>query len=168
MLEIVALAIFAGLLVYAACSDIARLIIPNWVSIALVAAFPIAALAAGLPWQEIGLHFLFGAGVLVIGFFLFAGNIIGGGDAKLLAAAAVWTGFPAFAPFAFWTVMAGGALALALLGARRMIRQAETNPAFVNRLLTPKSGVPYGVAIMAGGLAAIPAMPFALSSLTLP
>ncbi|MGE0740569.1 MAG: prepilin peptidase [Hyphomonadaceae bacterium] len=168
MLEILALAIFAGLLVYAACSDIARLIIPNWVSIALVAIFPVAALLLGLSLAEIGMHFLFGFCVLAVGFFLFNGNIIGGGDAKLLAAAAVWTGFPAFAPFAFWTAIAGGLIALALLGARRVIAPADGRPAFVNRLLTPKSGVPYGVAIMAGGLMAIPAMPFVLGPLTLP
>jgi len=168
MLGLFALAVFAGLLIYAACSDVARLIIPNWVSIALAAAFPAAALAAGMPLAVIGVHLLFGVAVLAVGFFLFAANIIGGGDAKLLAAAAVWTGFPAFAPFAFWTAIAGGVMAIVLLAARHFIKQAEKRPVFVNRLLKPQGGVPYGVAIMAGGLMAMPALPFALGSLTLP
>jgi prepilin peptidase CpaA len=168
MLAVLALLAFAGLLIYAACSDVARLIIPNWVSIALAAIFPAAALAQGVPLTEIGMHFVFGFAVLAVGFFLFQANIIGGGDAKLLAAAAVWTGFPGFAPFAFWTAVAGGAIALGLLIARRVVKTTESRPAFVNRLLTPKGGVPYGVAIMAGGLMAMPALPFALSSLTLP
>ena len=43
---------------------------------------------------------------LHLGFGLF-----GGGDAKLLAATAVWTGFGAFPQFLFWTALAGGALA---------------------------------------------------------
>ncbi len=167
MLELLALAAFAGLLLYAACSDIARLIIPNWVSIALVAIFPVAALASGVVWTEIGMHLLFGAAILAVGFFLFAANIIGGGDAKLLAATAAWTGFSAFMPFIFWTAVAGGVMALALLAARQFVKQAETNPPFVNRLLKEQNGIPYGVAIMIGGLMAIPSLPLAVNSLTL-
>jgi len=168
MLELLAIAAFAGLLIYAACSDVARLIIPNWVSLAMLAAFPVFALAAGMPLREFGLHLAFGAGALVVGYFMFAANVIGGGDAKLFAAATVWTGFVAFIPFLFGTVIAGGILALALLAARQFVAQAETNLPFVNRLLTGQSGIPYGVAIMAGGLLAIPSIPFLSTSLTIP
>jgi len=163
MLSIVALAVFASLLLYAACSDIARMIIPNWVSIALSAAFPVAAFGVGMPFNEIGMHVLFGAAVLAVGFFLFAANIFGGGDAKLLAATAVWTGFSGFWPLFFWTATAGGLLALALLVARHLVNQTATNPPFVNHLLRKQSGIPYGVAIMCGGLLAIPSLPFVLS-----
>jgi len=168
MLSLLSLAAFAGLLIYAACSDVARLIIPNWVSIALAALFAPAALALGLPLGQIGVHLLFGAAVLVVGFFLFQANIIGGGDAKLLAATAVWTGFPGFAPFIIWTAIAGGALALALLAARRTLPESPMWPEFVNRLLKPSGGVPYGVAIMAGGLMAVPALSYLSTPLTLP
>ncbi len=168
MFELLSLAAFAGLLLYAAWSDIASLTIPNWVSVALAGIFPVAALAAGLPLGDIGMHALFGLAVLAVGFFLFQANIIGGGDAKLLAAASVWTGFPGLPAFMFWTAIAGGVLALALLAARQFMKQTETQPAFVNRLLKQSGGVPYGVAIMAGGLMAIPALPFTLDSLTLP
>jgi len=168
MVDLLALAAFAALLIYAACSDVASLTIPNWVSIAMAALFVPAALATGMPLGEIGMHFAFGLAMLVVGFFLFQANIIGGGDAKLLAAAAVWTGFPAFAPFILWTAVAGGVMALAILAARQFLKQAETNPPFVNRLLKHQGGVPYGVAIMAGGLMALPALPFVLGPLTLP
>ena len=163
MVGFLALAAFAGLLIYAACSDIARLAIPNWVSIALAASFVVAALAAGVPLMQVGAHLLFGAIILAAGFFLFQANIIGGGDAKLLAGAAVWTGFSAFTPFIFWTATTGGLLALAVIAARRFIKQAETNPAFVKRLLGDQNVVPYGVAIMAGGLMALPALSFLLA-----
>ncbi len=168
MVGLLALTAFAGLLIYAACSDIARLTIPNWVSIAMPALFVAAALFAGMPLAQVGAHLLFGAAILAVGFFLFQASIIGGGDAKLLAAAAVWTGFPAFAPFLFWTAAAGGLLALSLLAARHFVKQAATHPAFVNRLLKHQNGVPYGVAIMAGGLMALPALPFVLDPLTAP
>jgi prepilin peptidase CpaA len=162
MLSILAPAVFAGLLLYAACSDMARMIIPNGVSIALAAAFPLAALAAGLPLGQLGMHLLFAAGVLVVGFFLFAGNIIGGGDAKLLAAAAAWIGPAGFLDFAVWTALAGGALAATVLLARANSGHlvAIGAPDFVHRLLTPKKGIPYGVAIMCGGLMSIPSLPF--------
>jgi prepilin peptidase CpaA len=163
MLDILALAAFAGLLIYAASSDIARMIIPNWVSIAMAGTFPIAALADGMPLLDIGLHVLFGLAILVAGFFLFAGNIIGGGDAKLLAATAVWTGYLAFLPFMYWTVVAGGVMALALLAARQFIPQTESHPRFLNHLLKKQNGIPYGVAIMFGGLMAIPSLSFVLA-----
>ncbi len=167
MFEMIALAAFAGLVVYAACSDMARLIIPNWVSIALAAIFPIAALIAGAPLMSIGLHLLFGFGVLALGFVLFQFNIIGGGDAKLLAAVSIWTGMTAFMPFIFWTAIAGGVMALALLTARQLL-PVGTYPAFVDHLLKKQNGIPYGVAIMVGALMAIPFLPYLSSPLTLP
>jgi prepilin peptidase CpaA len=166
MFELFALAAFAGLLVYAACSDMARLIIPNWVSIALAAIFPVAALIAGAPLMDIGLHLLFGFGALVAGFVLFQFNIIGGGDAKLLAAVSVWTGLAAAIPFVVWTALAGGVMALALLTARQLL-PVGTYPAAVDHLLKKQNGIPYGVAIMIGGLLAIPSLPHVSSPLTL-
>jgi len=105
--------------------------------------------------------------VLAVGFFLFAANIIGGGDAKLLAAVSIWTGMTAFMPFILWTVIAGGVMALMLLTARQLI-PIGTYPAFVDHLLKKQNGIPYGVAIMIGALMAIPSLPYLSSPLTLP
>src|SRR5690606_13367720 len=135
MLVLLALIVFAGLLLYAAGSDVTSYTIPNWVSVALIVVFAAFALALGMPLQEIGWHFVFGLAVLGVGFFLFQAKVFGGGDAKLLAAAATWTGFATFQPFFFWTAVAGGLLAASLLAARQFIKQTETNPPFVNRLL---------------------------------
>ena len=168
MIEYLALAAFAGLLVVAALSDIATMTIPNWVSIALAGAFLPVALIAGMALGQIGLHLAFGFAVLVIGFALFQFGVLGGGDAKLIAAAAVWTGAAAFGPFALGTVLAGGVIALVLLITRMRLKPSEARPAFVNRLLKPRGGVPYGVAILAGGIAALGALPFAGNTLTLP
>jgi len=168
MIALAALALFAALLIYAACSDIMSLTIPNWVSIALVAIFLAAAPFGGLSWRDIGIHLLFGFAVLGVGFLLFQANVFGGGDAKLLGAVSVWTGFAGFGEFAIATVMAGGVLALTLLTARKYAPLfAAHHPEFVNRLLTPKMGAPYGVAIMIGGLKAMPVLPIAATALTL-
>jgi prepilin peptidase CpaA len=111
---------------------------------------------------------LFGVGVLLLGFLLFQINVFGGGDAKLIAAAAVWTGVAAFLEFALWTAIAGGFLAMFLLVTRARLKPSDARPAFLNRLLTGKGGVPYGVAILAGGLMALDGLPFARGPLTLP
>lgn len=168
MFEILALSGFAGLLVAAACSDVATMTIPNWISIALAVLFAPAAFFAGMSLPDIGWHIGFGAAILAIGFALFQFGVLGGGDAKLIAAAAVWTGAAAFGPFALWTAVAGGLLALVLLVTRMRVKPDETRPAFVNRLLRPRGGVPYGVAIMLGGVAALQTLPLAGNTLTLP
>jgi prepilin peptidase CpaA len=168
VLALLALVLFAGLLIYAACSDIASLTIPNWVSLAMAGAFPVLAFVSGFDITTIGVHFLFGLAVLAVGFFLFQANIIGGGDAKLLAAAAIWTGSVAFVDFIVWTAIAGGVLALIVMAARHNAGALAAAPSFVFRLLTPKSGLPYGVAIMIGGLMAAPSMPMFSAALTLP
>lgn len=168
VLEIMALVVFVGLLAASAWWDVTTMTIPNWVSIALTALFPVFALLNGMPLAQIGMHLAFGAGILVIGFLLFQINIMGGGDAKMIAATAVWTGLGAFAPFIVWMAIFGGVIAMTLLMARKAVRPGATQPAFVNRLLKPRGGVPYGVAILAGGLMALHALPFAATSLTTP
>jgi prepilin peptidase CpaA len=168
MLELVALAVFAGLLIYAAGSDVTSYTIPNWVSLAMAGALPAFALALGMPLGQVGIQILFGVAILFVGFFLFQAKIIGGGDAKLLAATAMWTGSAAFIPFIFWTAVAGGVMAAALLAARQFVPQAQANPGFVNRLLTQHNGIPYGLAILVGGLMAIPTLPILTHPLTLP
>lgn len=163
MIEVLALIPFAGLLIAAAISDVATMKIPNWVSIALAAAYPMAAIITGQSLAEIGLNLAFGFGVLVMCFFLFQLGLFGGGDAKLIAAAAVWTGLGAFGVFALWMALAGGLIAILLLLARQAIKPDERRPAFVNRLLKPRGGVPYGVAIAIGGMAALDVARMALT-----
>ncbi len=167
MLDAIALLIFAGLLLYAAASDAASLIIPNWVSAALALAFPPLALADGLPLDQIGVHAAFGFGALIVTFFLFQANVIGGGDAKLIAAVGVWTGAAGFLTFLLSAAIAGGVMAAALMVLRSRVPYLPGAPGFVNRLLEHKAGMPYGLAILVGGWAAIDVLPF-VSPLTLP
>lgn len=168
MFEFLPLFVFTGLLAYAAFSDITTMTIPNWVSIVLAAIFPVFALLAGWSPALIGLHILIGLAVLLLGFLLFQFNILGGGDAKMIAAAGVWTGLIALPVFIAWTTLAGGVLTLSILIARRQLKPADGRPAFVNKLLTEKVGVPYGVAILVGGLMALRSLPIASTPLTMP
>lgn len=152
-------AVFLGLVLFAAASDIGSMTIPNWVSIAIALLFPIAAVSAQMSWAAIGLHAGVGALVFLAGFALFAMGVLGGGDVKVIAAVSVWTGVSALAAFAFWTTAAGGVLALAMLLARKAVTPGQTRPAFLNRLLDPTRGIPYAVAIAVGAIASLSRQP---------
>lgn len=149
-IEILLLA-FAGLTVAAALSDAVRFIIPNWLCGVIALLFPIAALVAGFDWPLVGMHFLGGFLALLIGFALFAPGWIGGGDAKLFAAAALWFGWADMFAFLFHTALAGGLLVLLLLALRRGVPMSGL-PAgrFAKTALAEGAPVPYGIAIAAG------------------
>ena len=89
---------------------------------------------------------------------MFAMNWIGGGDAKLFAAAGLWLGWPAALNYLAITALAGGALALLLLSLRAPAFRplAQMAPPWIGRLASPGENVPYGVAIAIGALAAFP------------
>jgi len=168
MIELLPLLPFILLLLFAAGSDIATMTIPNWVSIAMAALFPAVALALGMPLTQIGMHVLCGAAMLIVCYLMFSASIMGGGDAKLIAAAAVWTGFGALGPFVVWIALTGGVIALALLVTRKWVKPDPARPAFLNRLLKPRGGVPYAVAIMAGGLAVLDSLTLGAPALLAP
>lgn len=152
------LLVFAGLVVVGAVRDLTTYTIPNWISLALAAAFLPAALVAGESWSTIGLSVLVGVGMLAVGIVMFALGWIGGGDAKLMAAASMWLGLQGLTPFVLYTGLAGGALALMLLAARSTWLRpfAAVGPGWVDRLATPGGATPYGVAIAVGALGAFP------------
>lgn len=137
----------AGLFLWAAASDVATRRIPNRLTaaLALVGLVRLAAdLAAGGGWTDPALDLAAAAAVLVLGAAGFAAGVLGGGDVKLAAAAALWLGAGALAPFLMVSALAGGLLALAYL-ALGILRRGSKRPV---------PSLPYGVALAAGGLVA--------------
>ena len=161
LLQAACLTVFPALLIVAAFTDAVSFTIPNRVSLLLAATFVPAALSVGQPIGEIGMSFAVGGGALVVAIGMFAAGWIGGGDAKLLAASALWLGLPGAPTFLMFTALSGGALALLLMNARSPWFRAyfASGPGWLARLATPDAGVPYGVAIAAGALAAFPQSP---------
>lgn len=158
LLQTLLLFAFPALVVVGAMRDAVSFTIPNWVSIALAAAFLPAAVAMGAGPAQIGLACLIGLGALIAGMGMFAVGWIGGGDAKLFAAAGLWMGLSALLPYLLVTALAGGALAVVLLALRSVWLRpiAARAPGWFARLATPGENVPYGVAIAFGALAAFP------------
>ncbi len=161
MLTLLVLSALPLLLILAAMKDAATMTIPNWISLCAVAAFFLVSPFFLAP-AEVGQNLLVGFGALAVGFAMFSFNWIGGGDAKLLAAGALWLGLGALPDFLLWTALAGGGVSLGLLGARHaalyvpFVAPLASGHGPVARLLAPKGDIPYGLAICAGGLAAFP------------
>jgi prepilin peptidase CpaA len=135
------------ILAWAAVSDVQKRIIPNVSVLALLAVF--------LGWAVLVLGF--GAPLLsalaaaaiafAVTFALYAFKVIGAGDSKLFAAAALFCGLGYLPLFALATVLAGGAIAAVSLASR---------PHRAMAMLTMGGkgdwgrGIPYGVAIAIG------------------
>lgn len=146
---------------FAGAMDLFTMTIPNRISIGLIAAFLIAAIAAPLGWAELASHV--GAGVLMlgVGIALFAGGFVGGGDAKLLAAAALWFGFEHLIEYLLLVSVAGGVLVIGILLYRGVAPPLWLyRQPWAMRLHAKAGGVPYGIAIAAAGLWLYPSTPW--------
>lgn len=158
--------VFPLCLAFAAISDLLTMTIPNRVSLILIISFAVLAPLSGLALPAIGMHALGAAIVFGICFAMFALNVMGGGDAKLLSAAAIWFGYdPALLSFLTHVGLVGGLVTLAILSIRA---QANTILAIglpvPNSLLIAKK-IPYGIAIAIGGFLAFPSSPLFLAAL---
>lgn len=149
--------VFPLLMLFAAISDLLTMKVANWVPLALVAVYLVAAPWSGVPLSQIGLHLTCGFAVLAITFGMFAMGWMGGGDAKLASAAAVWLGWSHILPFVAMAAVLGGALTLFIIMFRFLplplflVRQT-----WALRLHDRKSGIPYGIALGAAGLLFFP------------
>ena len=151
------LSVLPVLVIAAGLTDLTTMTIPNWISLLLILGFVPAAIAVGLTPGQIALHFGIALAGLFLGAGLFALNMLGGGDAKLMAAASLWLGLDGSLVFILGTAVAGGLFSLGLILARAAPGLAPAGgPAWLGRLLTPKGDIPYGVAIAAGALVAFP------------
>jgi prepilin peptidase CpaA len=153
--------LFPAAVIVAAMRDVTSFTIPNWISFAAILAFFPAAMVAHMPLGALEISAAAGGLALVGGILMFALGWIGGGDAKLFAACALWVGWPAILPFLIWTSLAGGALALALLWSRKLVATMPSmGPPWFGRLMQAGGDVPYGLAIATGALIAFPSSAF--------
>ncbi len=151
------LVLFPALMAYAAFSDLFTMTISNFVSLALVVIFFVLAFALGMSAKEIGLHTAAGVLVLFVTFAMFARGWIGGGDAELAAATALWIGFDRLADYSVSSAALGGLLTLFILMLRRYpLPPVLLGQTWVARLHDKANGVPYGIALAVAGLLLYP------------
>lgn len=139
---------FTVLLLTAAAVDTKHLVIPNRLSVAIALLYPAHFLTSP---TVIDLPVALGiaAATLVVGFGLFAGKLLGGGDAKLMAVTALWAGGEYFAAFFLITTLSGGAIALVMWLKTRFNLSPAEGPDLSAIEARP---MPYGVAIAVGGV----------------
>lgn len=161
MLEYPLLLVFPAAMAFAGVMDLLTFTIPNRISLALLVGFLLSAPLAGMPMADYLNHLGAGLAMLVIGIAMFSRGWLGGGDAKLMAAAALWLGFSNLLPFLVWTAVFGGILAIVLLTYRRYFPPLWiAKQQWALRLHDPKQGIPYGIALAAAGLLVYPSIPW--------
>jgi len=159
MMQTILVVLFVALMLYGAWSDARTLRIPNALSLVLLGIFFPTAVIAGLPLENIAWHVLTAVVVLAAGIILFALGLFGGGDAKLLAASALWVGWPLVMWMLIAVIIVGGVLSVVVILLRKglglwpdwLVRTARG-------VFEPGKAVPYGIAITIGTLMVMPRM----------
>lgn len=161
MLEALIFVVFPFCMVFAALSDMLSMTIANRVSLLLVVVFAVVAPLTGMDWEAYGWHFAAGALVLAITFGMFALGGMGGGDAKLMSATAVWMGFSFhLMEYLVATAFIGGLLTVGILLYRRSPLAVYTgHNLFLRHFADARGGIPYGIALGIGGLVSYPGTP---------
>jgi prepilin peptidase CpaA len=161
LIDLVRLTFFPTIMAFAASSDLLTMTISNRVSIALAAGFFALALTSGMAPAEVLSHAGAAALVLVVSFGFFARGWIGGGDAKLAAATALWLGFDHLLSYLVYASLLGGALTLLLIEFRLVpLPGLLAGQFWAQRLHRQDGDVPYGIALAGAALLVYPETPW--------
>ncbi len=140
------LAVFPLAMIFGAVWDLATMTIPNVLTVALAAMFFVLVPFAGLGWEAVALHAGAGLLMLIVGMALFGFGWIGGGDAKFVAAIALWLGWSDLPAYLIVASVLGGALTLLLLWFRTLpLPLFMLKREWIARLHERRGGIPYGV-----------------------
>jgi prepilin peptidase CpaA len=155
--EAISLTLFPAMMAFAAASDLFTMTIANRVSLILVSGFLLLAPLMGMSGAEMLSHAGAAAIVLAVGFGFFSLNWIGGGDAKLAAATALWLGFDHLLDYLIYASLCGGALTLILMQIRTMpLPRVLQGSEWAERLHRLDGDIPYGIALAAAALLVYP------------
>jgi prepilin peptidase CpaA len=148
--------LFPLLVILAGTSDVLSRRVPNKLTLLTALAFVPVAWTEGMPSGTMLAHGSIGIGLLAVGFVLFSLRLVGGGDAKLLAAVGLWLGLEGLWPFLIMTVLSGGLLAVAVLAWSFFCNAERRGAGRSPGSLRLKPSVPYAYAIATGALLAAP------------
>jgi prepilin peptidase CpaA len=155
--EAVGLTLFPGVMAFAAVSDLLTMTIANRLSIILIAGFIVLAILCGVSGAAFIAHLGAGALVLAAAFVCFARGWVGGGDAKLASAAALWLGIGHLLDYLLYASLLGGALTLLIMLFRSVpLPRFLLGRSWAERLHHADAGIPYGIALAAAALIVYP------------
>jgi prepilin peptidase CpaA len=151
------LAFFPALMALSASMDLLTLTIPNRICLSVAFGYLALAVLLGVSAADMLHNISCALAILAIAFVMFSLGWVGGGDAKLAAATALWLGWSSILDYGVTAAIYGGILTLIILAARMMpLPAALARFAWVARLHNGKTGVPYGIALAAAGLIQYP------------
>jgi prepilin peptidase CpaA len=157
LIDAVRLLLFPAMMAFAASTDLFTMTISNRIPLILAGGFFALAALDGMPVADIGSHLAAGFVVLAVCFVFFTRGWIGGGDAKLAAATAMWFGWAQLYEYLLLASLLGGVLTFLILEfRRRSLPPVLANQAWVARLHEPNGGVPYGIALAVAALLVYP------------
>ena len=157
LIDAIRLLLFPALMAFAASSDLLTMTISNRLSLVLTGGFFLLTGVTGMSWTEFGMHLGAATLVLAAAFVFFTQGWIGGGDAKLAAATALWFGFSHLLDYLLYSSLLGGALTLLLLEFRQLpLPEVLARQPWVVRLHEKGGGIPYGIALAAAALIIYP------------
>jgi prepilin peptidase CpaA len=139
-----------ALFIFAAYGDVKSFKIPNAVvgAVALLGATRLIVIGdSSAALYTVGASFA----VLTVGFVAFWQGLVGGGDAKLITAAALLVGYNELFSFLFLMSLCGGLVTLATLVIHRYV-PLFLGPKLATLVPTARLSVPYGAAIAGGGI----------------
>ena len=156
-LNLAVVVMFPGMMILSASMDFLTMTIPNRIPAALTLGYFVLAAAGGMPPPAVPYDVSCGLVILVMMFAMFSLGWIGGGDAKLAAATALWIGWGSILDYAVAVSLCGGLLSLGLLMARaRPLPPVLAQLPGIVRLHDREAGVPYGIALAVAGLIEYP------------
>ena len=160
MLHFLCFTLLPTLLMIAAIWDVLTFKIPNWLTLLTAALFFPMALATGMPLDGFVWHIAGGVLLFAVGFIMFQFNLLGGGDAKMLAAAGLWFGMTNIYGFIILAAFAGF-LQVCFMVAQSYIMLSldiadvsDTSKRMWGKLVSMTPNVPFGFAIALGGIVA--------------
>ena len=160
MIEAAVFLIFPLCLALAGFTDLFSMTIPNRIPAILLGSFLLISPFTGLGLQEIGFHLAMGVATFAVCFALFAFNAMGGGDAKLLTAAAVWFGpDQSLIEFFVYVAYIGCMLTILILLVRGHANKILAVGLSLPNSITHAKKIPYGIAIAIAGFLAFPSSP---------
>ena len=118
LLHFSALAFFPALMALSASMDLLTYTIPNRICAGLALGYFVLAAPLGVSAVEVLLNLSCGLAILALVFVMFNLGWLGGGDAKLAAATAVWLGWSSILDYGVAAAICGGVLTLIILGVR--------------------------------------------------
>ena len=109
LLHLSALVFFPALMALSASMDLLTFTIPNRICASLALGYLVLAAPLGVPAADILLNISCALAILALAFVLFSLGWVGGGDAKLAAATAVWLGWSSILDYGVAAAIFGGA-----------------------------------------------------------